>query len=70
MNSFMKSQVSYCPLVWIFHDRGAGVKIKKIHVRELRIFYKNNHSNFEALLELDNAASIHQRNLQFLIVEM
>ena len=37
MNAFIVSQFSYCPLVWMFHDRSVNKKINKIHERSLRI---------------------------------
>lgn len=40
MNSFMKSQFCYYPLIWIFHDGGLNTKMNKIQGRELRIVYK------------------------------
>ena len=44
--------------------------MNKIHERELRIVYKDSHADYEALLTLDNAVSIHQRNLQYLMIEI
>ena len=70
MNSFIKAQFSYCPLIWIFHDRCLNAKVNKIHERALRIVYKDSHADYEALLTLDNAVSIHQRNLQYLMIEI
>ena len=32
--------------------------------------YKNSHAGCETLLKLDNAVSIHQRNLQYLMIEI
>ena len=59
MNSFIKSQFSYCPLIWMFHDRALNAKVNKIQERALRIVYKNSHADYETLLKLDNAVSIH-----------
>ena len=70
MNSFIKSQFSYCPLIWMFHDRALNAKVNKIQGRALRIVYKNSHADYETLLKLDNAVSIHQRNLQYLMIEI
>ena len=70
MNSFIKSHFSYCPLIWMFHDRALNAKVNKIQERALRIVYKNSHADFETLLGLDNAVSIHQRNLQYLMIEI
>ena len=35
MTSFVMSHFSYCPLVWMFHDRKSNNKINKIHERAL-----------------------------------
>ena len=34
------------------------------------VVYKNSHADYETLLKLDNAVSIHQRNLQYLMIEI
>ena len=70
MNSFIKSQFSYCPLIWMLHDRGLNSKVNKIQERALRTVYKDSHADYEALLKFDNAVSIHQRNLQHLMIEI
>ena len=69
-NSFINLQFSYCPLIWMFHDRNLNAKLNKIHERPLRIVLKDTHADYEALLKLDNAVSIHQRNLQYLLTEI
>ena len=45
----------------MFHDRALNAKVSKIQERALRIVYKNSHADYETLLKLDNAVSIHQR---------
>ena len=47
MKAFVMSQFSYCPLIWMFHDRNLNNKINRIHERVLRIAYKDNVSSFE-----------------------
>jgi len=69
MTSFM-AYFSYCPLVWMFHDRKSYNKIKKIHERAQRIIHKDSTSNFEGLLIKSNSVSVHQRNLQLLLIEI
>ena len=54
----------------MFHDRNLNNKINRIHERALRIAYKDNVSTFEKLLEMDNSVTVHQRNLQLLMVEI
>ena len=70
MNTFVMSQFSYCPLIWMFHDRRINNKVNKIHERALRIAYRDSHSCFESLLERNNSVSLHQKNLQLLLVEI
>ena len=54
MNTFITSQFSYCPLVWVSHSRNMNNRINRIHEKSLRLVYKN----------------IHQRNLQILGTEI
>ena len=63
MKAFVMSQFSYCPLIWMFHDRNLNNKINRIHERALRIAYKDNVSSFENILITDNSVTVHQRNL-------
>ena len=70
MRSFIMSQFSYCPLIWMFHDRHINAKINQIHERALRIAYQDHTSSFEELLITDKSVSVHQRNLQLLVTEI
>ena len=70
MNAFIMSQFSYCPVIWMFHDRNVNNKINKIHKRALRIAIKDTPSKFEDLLKKAASVTIHQRNLQLLITEI
>ena len=54
----------------MFHNRELNKKINEIHERELRLVYQNKNLSFSELLELDNAVTIHQRNLQVLVIEI
>ena len=55
---------------WIFHSPKLNNKINGLHEQCLRIVYNDNSSTFEQLLIRDNSVSIHNRNLQFLAIEM
>ena len=70
MRAFVISQFSYCPLLWMFHGKGANSKINHIHERALRIAYQHFTSSFAELLINDNSVSIFQRNLQLLVIEI
>ena len=47
MNSFFKSQFSYCPLVWMCHSRTINNKINHLHERCLRVIYNDKISSFK-----------------------
>lgn len=68
MNALFRSQVSYCPLVWMCHSITLNNKINRLHKRRLWIVYKDKHSNFLNLLGQDRSVSVHTRNLQTLAV--
>ena len=70
ITSFVMSHFSYCPLVWMFHDRKSYSEINKIHERALIIIHKDSTSNFEGLLIKNNLVPVHQRNLQLLLIEI
>ena len=50
MNAFLKAQFSYCPAVWMFHNRSLSNKINRLHEQRLRIIYNDKDTNFEELL--------------------
>ena len=66
MKSFVTSQFSYCPLIWMLHSRRLINKINSIHERALRITYQDNRSEFKELVNKNNSVSIHHENLQVL----
>ena len=68
MNSFIKSQFNYCPLVWMFHDRVLNSKINRIQERALRLVCKGSDTEFEKLMK--NTLTTHQHNLQLLMIEI
>ena len=41
LNAFIKSQFSYCPLIWMFLSRTLNNRINKIHEKALRLVYKD-----------------------------
>ena len=45
-------------------------KINKVQERALRILYDNDTLTFLELLEMDGAFTVHQRNVQILLLEM
>ena len=69
-NSIIKSQCSYCPLVWMFCSRTSSNMISKLYERSLRIILNDYSSNFNILLENNNDISNHHRNIQALLIEV
>ena len=71
MNSFIESQFSYCPLVWMFcYSRRLNNKIDNIHERGLRMVYRDYVSSFDELLRKNKSVRIHHRNIQLVAVAM
>ena len=70
MKAFITSQVSYCPLIWMFHSRTLNNRINNIHERALRLTYKDNQSSFKELLEKDHFVTVHHKNLKALVTEI
>ena len=70
MRAFVLSRFSYCPLVWMFHDRALDHRINLTQERALRIAYNHYGNDFGFLLEQTKSVPIHVRNLQLLMTEM
>ena len=69
-NSIIKSQFSYCPLVWIFCSKTSNNTINKLHERSLRVILNDYPSKFNILLENNNDISNHHRNIQALLIKV
>ena len=69
-NTYILSQFSYCPLVWMFHSRKINNRINRIHERALRLIYNDYTSSFDDLLTKNNAFTVHERNIQTLAIEL
>ena len=70
LKSFIESQFSYCPLIWMFCSRKMDRKINHIHERALRIVYDDYNTSFDDLLVKDKSVTIHQRNIRKVAIEM
>ena len=71
IKTFVISQFSYCPLLWMFHSRNAKNRVDKIYERALRLVYHGNPClSFDELLINNKSVSINERNLQFLGTEI
>ena len=70
LKTFIESQFSYCPLIWMFCSSTTNKKINRIHERALRIVYRDYVSSFEELLNKDKSLTFHHRNIQQVAPEM
>ena len=60
-SSFIKSQFTYCPLIWMFFTKRSLRRIDNIHERCLHLTQQNYRAEFERLLENAYEKSVHQK---------
>ena len=70
MKTFITSQFSYSPLIWMLHSRTLNNRITNIHEKALRLTYKDNESLFKELSGKDHSVAVYDRNLQVLVTEI
>ena len=70
MKAFITSQLSHCPLVWVFQSERLVKKIIALHERALRTTCGDKNFSINELLKRDNSVSIHRKNVQALATEM
>ena len=68
-NSFIKGQLNYCPLHWMFSTRAVNHKINRLHERGLRALPNDETSTFNDMLSKSNNTTIHVKNIQKLMIE-
>ena len=56
--TFVVSQFSYGPSLWIFHTKELNNQINSLHEKTLSLTYQNRNSSFDELLKLDKSVSI------------
>ena len=66
-NSIIKSQFSYCPLVWMFCSNSL---LNNVHERALKIVHDDHNSSYSKLLKTKNERTIHQQNINILMKEI
>ena len=54
----------------MIHNRKLNKKINKVHERAFRVVYGDYKTSFSELLNIDKPVAIHQRNLQYLLIEI
>ena len=67
-NSLIKSQFNHCSLMYCGKD--VNNDFSRTHKRALRILHNDYSSTFEELLHKSNKCTIHNRNLQKLLLEV
>ena len=70
LHSVIKSQFSYCPLIWMFCSRFLNNIMNRIHERALRLIQNDHVSTFQDILEITKEKTIHQNNLECLAKEI
>ena len=70
LSSFVHFHFRYSPLVWMFQSRKINSKIDKVHKKALRLLYDDDESTFEELLKRDEGFTVHETNIQKLMLEM
>ena len=68
-HSKIKSQFSYCPLVWMLYSRKLSNMINKLHEALLRSILNEYSSDFYILLENNNDICNH-RSIQALLIKI
>ena len=70
LNSFIKSQFSYCPLIWMFTSKELNKQINRIHEKSLRLVLNNHQSTLVEMLDTLNENTIHQQYIDRLLTEV
>ena len=70
MSFFIKSQFSYCPLIWMFCSRTSMNKLNHIHKKCLHLVTNDYDSNVNELLESSHELSIHKTSINYLMMEV
>ena len=69
-NSFIVSNLNYCPLVWFFTSRESINKMQKIQERALRFVLKDSTSDYDTLLTKCGVDSFRISSLKSMAVEI
>ena len=63
-NAVILSNFNYCPLIWLFCNKGANKEINRTHKRVLRMFYEDYECPFDILLTRSDSICIHAKKFQ------
>ena len=64
----IESQLTYCPLIWMFYSEIDMQRVEKIQYKNL--VYNNYMVTYDKPLPMDNKLKIHPRHLKFLVTEI
>ena len=67
LNSIIKSQFAYCPLIWMFSSRFLNNALNNIHERALWLIFNHHEKLLDSILTENNLKTIHQ---EFLAIEI
>ena len=70
VTSYIMSNFSYCPLIWMFCCKISNTLINKTQKRALTALHKRFDLDFEELLNLESCDKFHTINLRFLLTEV
>ena len=70
LNSFIKSQFSYHPLIWMFTSKGLNRKINRFHEKSLRLILNDNQSTVDEMLDTLNEKTTLQQCIDRLLTEV
>ena len=69
-NSFILTNFNYCPLIWMFCGKTTNDKVNSVHKQALRALLHDYTSSFEELLHRNEEVTVHEKNLQKLMLEV
>jgi hypothetical protein len=67
--SFIRSNFSFCPIIWHFCSKQNTEKLEKLQHRALRIVFNDFNSTYEDLLEKVNMPTLHLARLRTIAIE-
>ena len=70
LNSVIKSQFTYCPLIWMFTSRYLNNALNNIHERALRLIYNDHEKSFSSIVTENNLKTINKKSLELLAIEI
>ena len=70
LDTVIKSQFTYCPLIRMFTSRYLNNTLNNIHQRALRLINNDHEKSFDRILTENNLKTIHQKTLNFVAIEI